>query len=163
MMRSIALAASCLFLALVGVAHASNPAGLYVLVEDVELDPGKEPKWIKIRGVFMNEPAFDDNTDKSVYGPVQGWAFFRLPDQQQDLARLEWKDIRSAKGSVVALGSAYALVFHPSVTIHIGKNPQEAQQKQVAYPVGHGMYLLREKSAPAIKLLDFRKSNPAPK
>ena len=162
MMRSVVLAASCLFLASVGVASASNPAGLYVLVEEVEVAPGPAPEWIKIRGVFMNEPAFDDNTaDKSVYGPIQGWAFFTIPDKKKDLARLEWKDFASAKGKVVAFGSAFAAVFHPSVSVHIKEKAEPGSPQP--YPVDHGMYLLRESSEPAQRLIKFRKDNPAPK
>src|SRR5262245_25723719 len=163
MLRSIVLAASCLLLALVGVASASTPAGLYVLVEEVELGPqGKEPEWIKIRGVFMNEPSFDDSSVAGpTYGPVQGWGLFGLPNHKQELARLEWRDLASTKGKVVAFGSAYAPVFHPAVAHHI--KPDPVQALKVPYLVDHGLYLLRENSEPAKKLLDFRKNNPAPR
>jgi hypothetical protein len=159
MMRSIALAVFCLFLVQVDAASASEPTGLYVLVEKVELEPGKR---IRIFGVFMNDTA-PETSPEPFYGPVSGWASFRLPERKQDLARLEWEDIKSAegKGKVLALGSAYAEVFHPAVGNHVSQDREQAREAE--YPVGHGLYLMRDNSAPAIKLLDFRKSNPAPK
>jgi len=164
MPRSIVIAVACLFLALAGAAYASKPAGLYVLVEDVELEPGNEPKWIKIRGVFMNEAAFDERdgeVNKSVYGPVQGWLKFDLPGSKPDLARLEWKDFTTAKGKVVAFGSAYTKypVLTKAITWIIRKDSVASEK----YPVDHGMYLLRENSQPAQKLIKFRKDNPAPR
>jgi hypothetical protein len=164
MIRPIALA-FCLFLSLGGVAYASQPAGLYVLVEQVELDAGNEPKWIKILGVFMNEPAFDEDprADKSVYGPVQGWLKFDLPESKPDLARLEWKDFTTAKGKVVAFGSAYTKWPILGLAIKHFVRQDAAQVESKDYPVDHGMYLLRDDSVPAKKLYDFRKANPAPK
>jgi len=159
-MRSIALAVFCLFFASVGTASASEPTSIYVLVEKVELEPENAPKRIKIFGVFMND--IGPNTpSEPIYGPVSGWAIFKLPTKKEDLARLEWKDIKGATGNAVALGSAHAEVFHPAVGNHV--NEVREQALEVEYPVGHGLYLLRKDSPPDKKLRDFRKNNPAPR
>jgi len=160
MMRPVALAA--FFFALIGVAYASSPAALYVLVEEVRLEPKKEPKVISIRGVFMNEPSSSDTTHFESYGPVRGWVKFELPRDKPDLARLEWKDFAGAKNKVVAFGSAYAPVFNTGAIGHLVK-AKLADVNPVPYPVEHGMYLIRDKSKPAEALKTFRANNPPPK
>jgi hypothetical protein len=163
MFRSIGLAACFLLVALIGVAYASRPAGLYVLVEEVELGPqGRDPEWIKIRGVFMNEPASDETQKASTYGPIRGWVNFKLPGSKRDLARLEWKDFAGATGKVVAFGSKNATIMRSGGVKRFVK-PKAAQATPVFYPVEHGMYLIRDDSKPAIDLRAFQVRNPAPK
>jgi hypothetical protein len=160
MTRFIALAAFCLSLVLVGVAYASLPSGIYVLVEEVELGPQvTQPQWIRIRGVFMNEPSFDESPPFPNYGPVRGWANFGLPKQKQkqDLARREWKDFADSKGKVVAFGSAYAPILRTTAVAHfVRADANAAKARQKEYPVEHGMYLIRDDSKPAKALIDFR-------
>jgi hypothetical protein len=164
MMRPLVLAASTLFLAMVGVVYASSPAGLYVLVEEVRLEPqGREPTSISIRGVFMNEPSSDDTTSFGSYGPVRGWVKFELPNnkEKQALARLEWMDFTNAKNKVVAFGSAYTPILSPAIG-HVVK-AELKNVNPIRYPVDHGMYLIRDKSDPAKALYTFRDKNPAAK
>jgi hypothetical protein len=163
MLKSMGLAACCLLVALVGAAHASRPTGLYVLVEEVELGPpGRDPEWIKIRGIFMSEPASDETQRASTYGPIRGWANFKLPARKQDLARLEWKDFAGATGKVVAFGSKNATIMRSGGVKRFVK-PKAAQATPVFYPVEHGMYLIRDDSKPARDLRAFQDRNPAPK
>jgi hypothetical protein len=160
MMRPLALAA--FFLAMIGVAYASSPAGLYVLVEEVRLEPqGSAPESISIRGVFMNEPSSNDTTSFASYGPARGWVKFELPRNKPELARLEWKDFTSATNKVVAFGSAYAPLLNPAIG-HV-VDADLAKVSPIVYPVDHGMYLIRDDSRPAEKLRAFRDNNPARK
>jgi hypothetical protein len=161
MMRSIALAAFTLLL--FSAAHASSPAGLYVLVEEVQVElQGRELQSISIRGVYMNEPSFDDPAPRPSYGPVRGWMKFELPRSQPELARLEWKELTSAQDKVVAFGSAYAPLLNEGA---IGRlvNPDLTKVNPMVYPVDHGMYVLRKDSKPDKELRAFRDKNPAAK
>ena len=147
---------------MVGVAYASSPAGLYVLVEEVRLEPqGRAPESISIRGVFMNEASSSDPSPTDAYGPVRGWLKFKLPANKQDLALLEWKDFTNAKDKVVAFGSAHAPIIGRAIKHLVKANPGEVSP--IPYPVYHGMYLIRDDSKPAEDLRTFRKKDPAPK
>jgi hypothetical protein len=159
MIKPLALAAFAASLALVGVAQASEPAGLYVLVEEVEVGGGQGEKteWIKIRGVFMNEPSFHERPPfPTTYGPKRGWAHFSLPDQKQELARLEWKDFtRLAKGDIVAFGSTHANKL-PTGSVDTFVSDRKADARSVQYPVDHGMYLIHPDRKPAETLKTFQ-------
>jgi hypothetical protein len=60
---------------------------------------------------------------------------------------------------VIAFGSPDARGDIPPVSYLIQENPGEGPARQV-YPVGHGMYELREESQPAQTLRDYRKNHP---
>ena len=96
--------------------NASNPSGLYILVEEVELGPTADaPEWIKIRGVFNSEIDVERINRFNDYTPVRGWAYFTLPDRKKDLARAEWRELATLAATtekkVVALRSTMATPF----------------------------------------------------
>jgi hypothetical protein len=138
--------------------RASGPTGLYVLVEEVVLEPAgaKEPERIKIRGVFMNELDSGDQ-QHAARKPKQGWMTFKLTRGKEDLCRLEWKDVKALAGQnkVVAFGSAHT-PYLDKYRVEVAVHPKPAAEP-LEYPVDHGMYLLRPDSEPARKLKDFRK------
>jgi hypothetical protein len=157
MRRVSCLAALCLLLLLAAEAPASTPTGIYVLVDEVVLEPNEaKPERILIRGVFMNEiDQGRKNPDSNVRNPKAGWMAFKLAPGKEELCRLEWKDLKAVagKGQVVAFGSIDAPVLHESYTV--AKAVQKDRPKgdpELVYPIGHGMYQLRPDSDPALKL-----------
>lgn len=158
--------------------HASEPTGFYVLVEDVQLvQTAKELDGIKIRGVFMGEIDMVNDrvnlTSPARVPPKRGWVYFSLPQDptKHRLAQLEWADLASiAKANTslptdqkkcVAFGSSHSLrlVEWPGVIGLV--RDKEPTVSAMAYPVDHGMYLLRQGSDPDRQLKEeAKKSTP---
>ncbi len=153
MKRVCGLAALLLSLVFAVTARASVPTGIYVLVEEVILEPNEaSPERILIKGVFMNEiDNGRESPDSQLRQPKRGWMAFKLARGKEDLCRLEWKDLKSVKkGSVVAFGSVDAQVLDGGYYVGSAvKEQQPTGEPTLAYPIGHGMYLLRPDSPPA--------------
>lgn len=159
--------------------HASEPTGFYVLVEDVQLvQTAKELDGIKIRGVFMGEiDMMGDRvnlTSPIRVPPKRGWVYFSLPKDptKHRLAQLEWVDLASiAKANTslptdqkkcVAFGSSHSPRLSGAWDGVIGLvQDAEPRVSAMAYPVDHGMYLLRQGSEPDRRLKEeAKKSTP---
>jgi hypothetical protein len=144
----------------------SSIVGLYVLVQEVQLDSETEPTWIKIRGVFLNEVtgAVAPWEREDEFGPRHGWVHFELPEKKdQANARAEWKDLKEeAKHplrdrQVLALGSATWInpVFHNGnvnwkENCKVGNLVKEVKEdaKSIPYPVNNGLLRIRQDSVP---------------
>jgi hypothetical protein len=146
----------------------SGIVGLYVLLEEVQLDPETEPTWIKIRGVFLNEviDAVSPGTREPEFGPRQGWVHFRLPKREEDKAnaRAEWKELKEEAQlprhvrQVVALGSAAWInpVFNSRERslleggLQVSNLVKEVKEDAtpIAYPVNNGLLRIRKDSIP---------------
>jgi hypothetical protein len=153
MKRVCGPAALLLSLVLAVPARASVPTGIYVLVEEVILEPNEtSPERILIKGVFMNEiDNGRESPDSQLRQPKRGWMAFKLARGKEDLCRLEWKDLKSVKkGSVVAFGSVDSPFLNEGYYVNNAvKEQQPTGEPNLAYPIGHGMYLLRPDSPPA--------------
>ena len=173
MKTSTMLAAGWVLLALVSRVYASEPTGLYAFVEEVELGPTESsPDWIKIRGVFMSEINVERSNRFEVEQPggehmmpAKGWLYFTLPEDKRELARAEWKELAKEAArpeidkKVVAFGSSHASRFVCGNDLCFARylvSPEKANAKQVPYPVGHGMYLIRDDSKPARRIKGVR-------
>ena len=92
-----------------GAAHASDRFAVYALIDKVVLEPNPDnPERIQVSGVFSMAKANDRNDYDA---PQRGYLYFKLPDGKEDLARKEWKDLKSVAGTrqVVSFGSRYQL------------------------------------------------------
>ena len=160
-MRTVSVfAAAWVSLVLVSGVYGSNPSGLYILVEEVELGPTADaPEWIKIRGVFNSEIDVERINRFNDYTPVRGWAYFTLPDRKKDLARAEWRELATlaarAEKKVVAFGSTMTGRFEGSASQLVSREKGSAQP--VPYSVDHGMYLIRDDAPPAMTVKNFPK------
>jgi hypothetical protein len=154
MTRTCVLSVLCLLLVLTGVVQASERTGVYVLVDEVILEPqGDKPERILIRGVFMNEiDRRVENPSSSLREPRRGWMAFKLAKGKEYLSRLEWKELKglAGKGNVVAFGSMDALELAQNywVSNEVKKDKPTGEPK-AEYPVNLGLYLLRKDSEPA--------------
>jgi hypothetical protein len=128
--RTTTLLAALALLVAAPPATASDPIGIYALVEGVTLEPsGEAPERIRIDGAFA-----------LAYGPYginytgPRWGFLYLevvPGKEAECLK-EWRDLTTLKGEVVGLGSRHEM---KKLTIR----PAGATAKDPdLYPLGWG-------------------------
>jgi hypothetical protein len=107
MKRAIPIACF-LILSLAGVrAFASDPVGIYALVDRVVLEPSDaQPERIQIHGAFSFAMR---NFGDQYSPPVRGYLYYQLPAEKADAAKAEWADMRkiAGTGQIIAFGSRY--------------------------------------------------------
>jgi len=138
---------------------ASDPTGIYALVDKVVLEPNVEsPERIQIWGVFI----LSKEKSRNEYDPpVRGYLYFSLPTEKQEtrsttlaqlspteIAKTEWADLKkiAGTGQCVAFGSRYALeergrtfAARPKV-----RSKQDKAELPDQYPLGFGVTKIRE-------------------
>jgi hypothetical protein len=88
-------------------APASDPIGVFAVIDRVLLEPADNPRTIQIWGVF----ALADKNDRNNYLPPQrGYLYYSLPAQNPRAALAEWSDFTTVAGKNQPLGwgSRYA-------------------------------------------------------
>ena len=91
------------------VACASDPVGVYALIDKVVLEPNADaPERIQLFGTFAVHTRDNPNTFQA---PQRGYLYFTLPAAKDSVARKEWADLKDMAGKhqVVAFGSRYEL------------------------------------------------------
>ncbi len=134
-------------------ARASDPVGIYALIDKVEIEPSEGPaERVRLHGVFAiaERKAGDDYST-----PKRGFLYFSLPKEKQENARKEWADLKKMAGSGegVAFGSRYN-----SLTIKV-RTDSDTTKDAVAYPPGFGLTKLN-KDHPQTKALHAIKPKP---
>jgi hypothetical protein len=118
-MRRSLLLAPIFLLCLLGVSFASDPIGIYALIDKVVLEPSEgNPQRIQIWGAF----ALADRADRNAYSqPVRGYLYYTLPGQKNDVALAEWKDLKASAGTgqIIAFASRYS----PTGRVRTGAAP----------------------------------------
>jgi hypothetical protein len=115
--KLIVLAAA---LALVTVTlSASDQMGAYCIVKSVVMAPDEaQPTTIQIQGAcaLATGGMGDDGkyTPSWYAAPQAGYLYYRLPAGREEIARREWKDLKSVAGTgeIVAFGGRYAKMGH---------------------------------------------------
>src|SRR5690348_11922278 len=105
MRRTLLLTAAAL-LALAGAARASDPVGIYGLVEKVVLEPDDtKPERAQVWGAFRLAKGGGDTYTE----PAYGYLYYSAADGKQDQCRREWADLKrvAGTGQVVAFGARY--------------------------------------------------------
>lgn len=106
-MRKTALAASMILSLFAIRAQASDPTGVYAVVDRVVLEPNAQtPERAQVWGTF----AVALPSRGSQYGaPERGYMYFRLAPGKEDVTRREWADFKkiAGTGQVVAFGSRW--------------------------------------------------------
>jgi hypothetical protein len=110
MMRSrtvaarLAIAGAIAAASTVGVARliASDPIGLYAIIDKVVVEPAQGPaQRIQVWGAF----AVADTRNQDDYAtPQKGYLYFSCPPQQESTCRNEWADLQSVAGKGVGVG-----------------------------------------------------------
>jgi hypothetical protein len=91
---------------LAGVARASDPVGIYALVDRVVIEPSEsQPERVQIWGAFM----LADVQSRTHHPPVCGYLYYKINPDKPDACKAEWNDLKSIAGTgqVVAFGSRY--------------------------------------------------------
>src|SRR5262245_34179930 len=84
---------------------ASDPMGVYCVIEKVVLEPTDCPERAQVWGVC----AVASPRDWSFQTPARGYFYYSVPSGKEETARSEWKDLKSAEGTgqVVGFGRRY--------------------------------------------------------
>jgi hypothetical protein len=107
-MKRLALWALAVSLLWGAAARASDPAGIYALVDRVELQPNEQnPERIKLWGAFCLAAGRGDE----YLPPAQGYMYFSLVKDHERECRAEWADFErvAGTGQCVAFGNRYGV------------------------------------------------------
>lgn len=131
----VGFSCSCLtLLYFARVAAASDPVGVYAVIERVELEPNAaQPEQIKLYGWF----ALADRSNRLYQKPQHGWLCYSLHQAKAALCRSEWKDLEDVAGSgkCIAFGSRYS---------ELGKVAKKKDgATPVEYPIASGLFAIR--------------------
>ncbi len=142
-------AAAAWALRLGGRAEASDPAGIYALVQKVVLEPnGDQPERLQVWGVF----AFAKDRGFQYTEPAYGYLFYKLAAGKEEVCRTEWADLKKLAGTGVCLtfGSRYE---------EKGRLRKDYEKPSLpeAYPLGWGLQRARRggEYSPVKSLLQF--------
>jgi hypothetical protein len=126
------IATLALLLALAPAARASDPVGIYAVIDRVEREPSTDsPQRIRIWGVF----ALAKGSGETYAPPLRGFMYFRLVPGKEEVCRKEWNDLAKLAGKrqCVALGARYK----PNGTVRPPKT--DPTRSPDPYPIGFGL------------------------
>jgi hypothetical protein len=135
MRRTLVLAAAAL-LTLTGAARASDPVGIYGLVDKVVLEPNEnKPERVQVFGVFrLAKEKSGDEYEPAAYG----YLYYDLAPGKADDSRREWADLKrvAGTGDAIAFAGRYQ---------KLGKVRKAADKpdKPDPYPIANGLRRLR--------------------
>ena len=129
----------------VAKAEASDPVGIYAIVEKVILEPNdRAPERIQIWGAFALS---DAQHGDGYHAPQRGYLYYSLPSTrvpgQREAALKEWADLQKVAGTgdVIAFGGRYV------VTGSVRKSAEQPKTPDV-YPIHMGIIqILKQKDA----------------
>lgn len=136
---------------------ASDPTGIYALVDKVVLEPNEQsPERIQIWGVFILSKEKSRNEYES---PVRGYLYFSLPTEKPELAKTQWADLQkiAGTGQCVAFG-----VDRPELDKARPKvrGKQDKPETPDRYPLGFGLTKLRDDHYQMMPLKSLAASRP---
>lgn len=127
---------SVLWIAAAGSVQASDPIGVYAVVDKVVLEPNdKNPERIQVWGAFCFAEGRGDD-----YGAAKrGYLYYKIDPAKPDVARKEWNDLKDLAGTkqVVAFGSRRT----EKGRLRKADDKPEAPD---TYPLGFGLQKIRE-------------------
>ena len=129
-------------------ASASDPVGIYALVDKVVLEPNDTaPERIQIHGAFAFAKGYGVTYDTAKRGVL----YYKLGAEKKEAALKEWADFKSLAGKkqVVGFGNRYG---EKGTIRKAGDKPANPD----TYPIGFGLNKSRDKDYPPVKeLLDL--------
>jgi hypothetical protein len=129
------------------VARASDPVGVYAVVDKVVLEPAEStPERIQIWGTFSlaKQGAMNDQYE----APQKGYLFYKINPDKRGVCEKEWADLKSVAGNgqCVGFGSRHVPTGHIRKSDEKPANPDE-------YPVAWGLTKVRKSDYPPVKQL----------
>ncbi len=129
------LAAVALALTLGAAAQASDPIGVYALIDKVVLEPNADsPERIQVWGAFQLAQGRGGNEYER---PVRGYLYYTYAPGQQGVCRAEWADLKRVAGTGQCV--AYGARREPKGGLRM---PNEKAQLPDIYPVAQGVFKL---------------------
>ncbi len=125
------LTALAVLLALAPAAPASDPVGVYAVIDKVVFEPGTgAAKRVQVWGTFARAQGHGD----TYTAPERGYLYFSVAPDKEDLCRREWADLKKLAGTqeCVAFGSRYK----PTGKVRKKRDPAKGPD---VYPVGFGL------------------------
>jgi hypothetical protein len=119
-----------------GTALASDPVGIYALVDKVVLEPNEtNPERVQIWGAF----AIAEGNGYTYKNAERGYLYYKVNSEKPAACRNEWSDLKSVAGTgqIVAFGSRYA----EKGTLR--KKGAKAENPDT-YPIAMGLKKIRE-------------------
>ncbi len=114
------------------VLRASDPVGVYAVVEKVVLEPSENaPQRIQIWGAF----ALADGKSGDGYDPAQrGYLFYTLRPGKEEICKKEWADLKAVAGTGQGIG--FGMRYEPKGRI---RKVSEKADAPDTYPIGFGL------------------------
>lgn len=144
----LALSASVL------AARASDPVGIYAVVQKVVFEPSdSSPERVEIRGAFALAKGADDHYERA----RRGYLYFKLNPEKATECRNEWADLKkmAGTGEFVAFGSRHG-------TLGRLRAPEEPVKDPDVYPIAWGVSKVRRSDYGPIKELAALVGSPSP-
>lgn len=112
--------------------HASDPVGIYALVEKVVFEPATGgAQRVQVWGVF----AASDGKRGDDYQPAQrGYLYYALKPGQEDVCKREWSDLKSVAGKGQGIGFGRRYQQNGRV-----RTAAEKPSSPDVYPIGFGI------------------------
>jgi hypothetical protein len=139
--RSLAALLFVLALSLSPRADASDPIGVYGIIDKVVLEPETGPaERIQVWGAF----ALAKNEPRNAYrDAARGCLYFTLPAEKADEVRREWEDLRKVAGT----GECVGFGFRHSKSFTLRRGVEKTSKtgeaaKPDLYPMGWGVHRL---------------------
>ena len=123
-------------LAMASSSRASDPVGIYALVDKVVYEPSeKAPERVQIWGAFCLAEGRADGYSQ----PKRGYLYYKLNSENADISKKEWADLKMIAGTqqIVAFGNRH------KDKGEIRKDDDKPKAADV-YPLGFGLQKVRE-------------------
>lgn len=145
LLRSL-IGAAVLLLAVTQQASASDPIGIYAVIDKVVIEPSESaPERVQIWGVF----SLAEGGGNQYRAPEAGYLYFRFPEKKAELAKREWKDLLRMVGKSEAVGFGARYLEKGTV-----RSAKEKPSKPDVYPIGFGLSRITEaRNYPVIERL----------
>lgn len=113
-------------------AFASDPIGVYALIDKVVLEPnGTSPQKIQVWGVF----ALAKGERGDYYERAQrGYLYYTIDPTKEEVSRREWADLKAVAGTGQAIG--FGARTRPTGRI---RKANEKPESPDTYPIGWGL------------------------
>ena len=136
------LAWTGLLLAATVPVSASDPMGVYCIVDKVVLEPADRADRAQVWGTC----ALANTNDWYFQAPQKGYFYFAAPKGQEDRARAEWADLKSVAGTTQAVGFArrYKPVGRLRPATEKPATPDE-------YPLHNGVIKASQRTVPEVR------------
>jgi hypothetical protein len=113
-------------------ALASDPVGVFALIDKVTLEPNETtPERIAIHGTFA---VAEGERGGKYTSPEKGVLYFKLPEKKSDVALKEWTDLKSAAGKKEVIGF-FTRYGEPAKVRQAGEKLKDPQE----YRTGFGL------------------------